>query len=209
MRRNISYKQKSKPYERYVKRRFINYKLMLYFGTVSIALLFLTLSLAYFFSTKFMEGNYGFQLPPIFMVGCFSILISSYAIYLSKKFFIKDAFLKLRHSLLVACVFGFLFLLGQFIGWIELNKNGFGLAENPSVSYLYLISGLHALHVIAGFLFMIYYTFIAMPFLKNYVTSVVFFTDPVPKLQLNLLEFYWHFLGVVWLFLMVFFSFVK
>ena len=45
---------------------------------------------------------------------------------------------------------GIAFLIGQIIGWLEILHSGIVLAHNPHSWFIFLFSGLHGLHIIAG-----------------------------------------------------------
>ena len=67
---------------------------------------------------------------------------------------------------------------------------------NVSVSFLYVISGIHALHVIGGLV-----AFLISVLVHNTRT---FSPDPMKILKLDLLRQYWHFVGILWIYLLVF-----
>jgi len=99
---------------------------------------------------------------------------------------------------------GILFLVGQISGWLALFSAGYEFSHH-SAAYLYVISGIHALHIIGGLSYLVYFITKNWKLLDNYATAVVYFTDPVTKSQLNLFSIFWHFLGVMWLYLLFFF----
>src|SRR5699024_10238687 len=45
---------------------------------------------------------------------------------------------------------GALFLVGQVIAWIEILHSGIVLAKNPHSWFIFLFTGLHGLHIVAG-----------------------------------------------------------
>src|SRR5690606_34736381 len=94
---------------------------------------------------------------------------------------------------------GIAFLLSQAAGWYELLKNGIFLNGKPQGSYLYLISALHALHVSAGIVFLIYMYFKTFIASHDAIRTLIFIRDPFRKLQLSLLNTYWHYMAAMWL----------
>ncbi len=83
-----------------------------------------------------------------------------------------------------------LFVLGQWAAWQQLSSAGQGVAVNPSNSFLYVFTGLHAAHVVGG---------------------LVVWAVTVARLRRNadrtrraiaLCATYWHFLLAVWLVLL-------
>ena len=106
-----------------------------------------------------------------------------------------------------------MFMVGQFIGWNDLSNHldSQFLSSNLS-SYLYLISGLHFAHLVAGLPFLLLFYYVAKKRMKEPVSVLVYFSDPEKKLKLNLLTKYWHFLDALWIYLILFFfinSFLK
>jgi cytochrome c oxidase subunit 3 len=87
-------------------------------------------------------------------------------------------------------VLGALFLAGQVAAWRELAAQGVFLASNPHSSFFYVLTGLHALHLLGG---------------------LVWFTVSLWRLRhlaytpgsdaLGLFATYWHFLTVLWVYL--------
>ena len=45
---------------------------------------------------------------------------------------------------------GMAFLAGQFVAWRQLSAGGVYLSTNPHASFFYLLTGLHALHLLGG-----------------------------------------------------------
>jgi cytochrome c oxidase subunit 3 len=100
---------------------------------------------------------------------------------------------------------GLAFVISQFFGWHTLQTNGIGINTDNGASYLYLISGMHALHVLAGLAALAVFSFSAIKYNLHLGTSIYYLTDPARKLHLDLVSMYWHFLDVVWILLVVFF----
>ena len=88
-----------------------------------------------------------------------------------------------------------MFLVGQITGWLALFSTGYNFTHK-SAAYLYVISGIHALHILGGLIFLGAFIVKSWRMLNNYAMSVVYFTDPISKSQLTLFGTFWHFLGV-------------
>ena len=99
---------------------------------------------------------------------------------------------------------GTLFLVGQLYAWYLLFHSGQKFQAH-SAAYLYVISGMHAIHITGGLIFLTYFYWKSRTTLNDFSTSLVYFTDPIAKYQLHLFGIYWHFLGIVWLYLLLFF----
>lgn len=89
-------------------------------------------------------------------------------------------------------VLGLVFVGGQYSAWLQLRSEGLYLATNPSSSFFYLFTGLHAAHILGG--------------LAGMVVVLYRFSKPRPSLQVSTLStvtYYWHFMGVLWVYLLL------
>lgn len=201
--------QTFKPYEQRVRKKFSTYALMLFFAIGSISILFLTLTLTYFFSKDVGGEAPKLIIPPIFYVDTLILAIGSYAIIMAARSFDRDKETAHKVWLYVTIASGVAFLIGQTMGWFILQKIGFGMTVHRSSAFLYVISGIHALHIIGGVAYVVYLFLEASRKLRDPVLSIVYFTDPVPREKLTLANYYWHFMGLLWLYLLVFFMIVR
>ena len=174
------------------------YKIMLGFSLVGVSMLFIGMSIAYLVVTEYSTWN-DIQIPSVFYISTALILFSSWTIRKSMK-----SFKQLNHSsyriwLALTFVVGLMFIITQCIGWFQLTLEGVELQNNMSGSYLYLISGLHAVHVLAGLIALGAFVFKALIQTSNGLIAMVYFTDPLNKLRIdftwNLLAFYRCFVG--------------
>jgi len=85
---------------------------------------------------------------------------------------------------------------------------GYGVTEHRSGAFLLVISGIHAAHILGGIGFLTYIFVKGSERLKDNALAVVYFSDPIPRFQLKLVNYYWHFLGILWVYLLGFFMVV-
>ena len=92
--------------------------------------------------------------------------------------------------LLAGGVLAALFVFGQWAAWQQLSATGQGVAVNPSNSFLYVFTGLHAAHVIGG--------------LVVWAVTVARLRSNADRTRRSvaLCATYWHFLLAVWLVLL-------
>ena len=85
---------------------------------------------------------------------------------------------------------GLLFVAGQYIAWRQLSAQGLYLATNPSSSFFYVFTAGHALHVLGGL---------------GGLTRVIRKLNRVDlrRSTLDATARYWHFMGVLWVYLLV------
>jgi len=85
---------------------------------------------------------------------------------------------------------GLLFLAGQTFAWLQLRSQGFGLATNVSYSFFYVLTVAHAVHLLGG--------------LGGLVRVISKVNHSVLKRStLNATSLYWHFMGALWLYLLL------
>ena len=92
--------------------------------------------------------------------------------------------------LLVGGALAALFVFGQWTVWQQLSANGEGVTANPSNSFLYVFTGLHAAHVIGGLIVLA----VTTARLRSQVERA--------RQAVALCATYWHFLLAVWLVLL-------
>lgn len=176
-------------------------KFMMWLFIMSIAMIFASMTSAYIFKqsdTRWLV----FELPEVLGYSSLVIAISSISMQLSYYFAKKDEIGKLKISLLVTFILGVAFLVMQWEGWVRLVEMGIyvggvdktGTAANVSGSFLYVLMGLHAFHLVTGLAFLLLITFAAFRF-EIHAKSVV---------RIEMCTVYWHFLGGLWLYLYFF-----
>ena len=98
--------------------------------------------------------------------------------------------------LLLSLVSGIGFLVFQYMGWRQLVQWGIMFTGNPAGSFVYVISGLHALHVLGGIG--------ALCVAVYHAYSLKFEWQGYRQRRYSLTTQYWHFVGVLWIYLLFF-----
>ncbi|MDP4579086.1 MAG: cytochrome c oxidase subunit 3 [Saprospiraceae bacterium] len=178
--------------------------IILFLTLAGLTMLFLSLSFAYVY-TRTLSKLPPLQLPWLFYVNTFVLLASSYTLWQSKKAYLEDRTDRYQQTLYITITLSFLFLVLQGIAWYSLFNQNIMIQTDNSAGYLYVISGLHFFHVVAGLPFLIYFSFQAKKYMIEPVSVLVYFSDPHKRLNLRLISIYWHFLDILWVYLMVFF----
>jgi cytochrome c oxidase subunit 3 len=94
-------------------------------------------------------------------------------------------------------ILGAVFVGGQFFLWQQLRHSGVYLNTHPGSAFFYLFTMAHALHLGGGWLRMAYLCFRALRLELG----------PSRRTAVDVAIIYWHFLGVLWLYLLVVFHF--
>lgn len=168
----------------------------LYLAMASITMMFIALTSAYI--VRQGAGNWLlFKLPNWFLYSTVAIILSSVTLYFSHKSYVQQQNKTVYQlGLLATLILGFVFIGLQYSGWTQMTSWGIELTGNPSGSFVYVLSGLHAAHVLGGIAALI----IA---LIHSVTLPFEFKD-YRKRRFDLTSQYWHFVGVLWVYLLIF-----
>lgn len=169
------------------------YKFNLWIAIGSMLMMFAGLTSAYI--VKRNQANWvDFELPWTFLYSTGVMVLSSYTMILAKRSFKEKAMPKFRRLVFLTLVLGSLFVVLQVVGFTEMWNSGLTHNSTVSVSFLYVIVGLHALHVVGGVVALILLALQAFN-TKKKVYSIV----PV-----ELVATYWHFVDLLWIYLLVF-----
>jgi len=88
-------------------------------------------------------------------------------------------------------VLGILFLIGQWIAWTQLALQHVFFLSNPSSHFFYLITGVHGIHLILGIFAL------AAALVGLYVSRSL----ESRQIMVDCAAWYWHSMGIFWLFL--------
>jgi cytochrome c oxidase subunit 3 len=94
--------------------------------------------------------------------------------------------------LMATLALGFVFVAGQFEAWRQLAAQGLYLATNPNSSFYYVLTAMHGLHVLAGI--------VALALVMG---RIVASRAAFRKSTFEATATYWHFMGVLWLYLLL------
>jgi cytochrome c oxidase subunit 3 len=161
-------------------------------GTYRIVLLSTCGSIFAFFTALIVAYVWRAQTPPFWdpiplpatlWLSTGLILASSGTFEAARRVFRKGERREAFRLLIVTACIGAAFLASQFTAWRELVRSGAFLFQNPHSSFFYLFTGLHALHLIGGL-----------------VALLVVLLRRSPRRELvDVVTYYWHFLGVLWI----------
>jgi cytochrome c oxidase subunit 3 len=93
------------------------------------------------------------------------------------------------------------------LGWRELAQQGVFFKGAPSGTYVYLITAVHVVHILAGMGYLLTLLLRTMHAARDGVRTLVFIRNPYYRRQLQAMAVYWHFVDVVWLVLFAVFLF--
>ena len=180
------------------RKRLHPHKFTLWIGIGSIVMMF-----AGFTSAVIVKRNgadwQGFTLPNLFWYSTGVILATSLTVQMALRAFKERQMSRYRSLMLVTALGGILFITLQFFGFKALWVENVRFANSVGGSFLYIIFGLHALHVLGGVVAL------AVQFIRAFSARKRNYS-PVP---IEIVSVYWHFVDLLWLYLLVFFILIQ
>lgn len=176
-------------------------KMMLWFGIVSLIMGFAGWTSAYIVSSTREDWISDLQLPQAFYISTAVIIVSSLTYILAKKA-IQNGKPKIGANwLFITLGLGLTFIFLQFNGFSQMVAQGYyftGPTSNIKLSYVFLIAAVHIVHVVAGIISL---SVVLFNQLKGKYTSAEY-------LGVSLGATFWHFLDLLWVYLIGFMYFV-
>ncbi len=180
-------------------------KPLLWIGLTSIVMTFAGLTSGYVVSRSALMAEskwLQFELPQMFTYATVTIIIASVAMIWARRSARKGNVDQVKTGVGLALLLGIAFAVLQALGWKNLIGSGYyftGSSSNTAVSWVYVLTGLHWLHVISGII-VLGVTFSNAA--KNRYTKE-------DHLGLDLSCIYWHFLDILWIYLFCFLVFIR
>ncbi|MCZ2130486.1 MAG: cytochrome oxidase subunit III [Bacteroidia bacterium] len=144
-----------------------------------------------------------FQLPVWFWVSAGIAVVSSFLMQKAYNSARKDDVQLVPSLVFLAIITGLMFGISQFLGWKDMTSRGLFISnqepEEISASFVYVISLVHLAHILIG-LALLFITFYKSLKLKVHRKDLVF---------INISTTYWHFLGLLWICILLFLYFAR
>ncbi len=178
-------------------------KTMLWFAMISMTMTFAGLTSAYVVSSSRPDWLKDFDLPPMLLWSTVILLISSVAIHFAKKAVQKESHKQGMLMLLATFILGLAFIAMQWKGFAYMIEdsgyNFTGPTSNVVISFIYILIALHLIHLFSGIIVLL--VVIYNHYKQRYHNR--------QTLGLELGVMFWHFLDFLWVYLFLFFYFVR
>jgi cytochrome c oxidase subunit 3 len=152
------------------------------------------------------------QLPGFLLVNTLVLLLSTLTMELARRQAVRVAVAAGSEShaatrteadkmpwLALTTILGLCFLAGQWLVWRELAARGFYVATSPSSSFFYLLTGMHGIHLFGGILAL----------LAAGTASLLRKSAASPAVVVDATAWYWHFMTVLWVYILCFLEFAR
>jgi cytochrome c oxidase subunit 3 len=180
-------------------------RLFVYVAIGIITMLFVGLSGSYLYHGMQL-GFQQFSMPAVFHSNTIIILLSSVTFQFAVRAMWRNEEKIFLSGIILTFLLGCCFIIFQLMGWNELSERGIKINTMPAGSYLYMISGLHALHFLAGIILL--GIVLIQAIIRHYdpIKELLFSTDNIKKQNVGLVALYWHFVDALWVAIYVMFS---
>lgn len=179
------------------RKRIHPHKFTLWVAIGSIVMMFAGLTSAYIVKSNQVNWK-PVTLPSVFWISTAAMLLSSLTLQMALRSFKQREMNKYRSLIGVTLLLGAAFILLQWMGFSELWKQQVTFKGAGAGQFLYIIFGLHALHVIGGVIVLF------VMFIKAFTGNIKLYSS-VP---VEVAATYWHFVDFLWVYLLVFFLFI-
>lgn len=203
---NIQKKQQESTFERI--ERMHPHKMLLYLAIIGSSLIFFFMLTAYTISKPQASFFDNISMPKAFICSTILMLVSGFLSTKVLPAFLADDIHRLKRVLLLTLLLALAFGASQFVGWQELRSSGIFMAGKGSGSFLYVLTGLHAVHLLGGLGFLVYLCIYTFWVAKDPVRQLIMVTNPYQKIKLQIFSIYWIFLDIAWLALFFYFLFI-
>jgi cytochrome c oxidase subunit 3 len=175
-------------------------KFLMWAAIGSIVMMFAGLTSAYI--VKKNQGNWlVIELPVMFWYSTGVILASSITMWLASAAIKAGKTINYKLFITLTSILGIVFVSLQWDGFKDLELRGFALIgpqSNSASSFLFIITGLHMLHVLGGVVALFVLFFRAI-FIKSSQINIV---------PIQIVATYWHFVDILWIYLFIFYNLI-
>lgn len=171
-------------------------KFNLWLGMIGMFMMFAALSSGFIvYTASGVDKGIKTLLPNTFIYSTLMIVLSSITMFVAHKATKDGNTSRQKLFLLITLVFGVLFFVFQVDSWSVLFGRGITFVNpNASQSFIYIFTGLHLAHIIAGLVVL--------------VRCLVGVLRKIPQadnlFRMDLASIFWHFLDLLWIYIYVF-----
>jgi len=173
------------------------YRIGMWVGLASVAMMFTSLSSAYIVRSASSNDWTPLPMPRMLLLSTALILSSSASLEAARRKLKAGLSALYKRWLFVTVILGLAFLGAQLVAWRQLARQGIYLASNPHSSFFYLLTGAHAIHLLGGLLGL---TFLWLHWRRPESAGDETFVAK-RKAATDAVTIYWHFMDALWIYL--------
>ncbi|MBE8720074.1 cytochrome c oxidase subunit 3 [Sphingobacterium pedocola] len=171
-------------------------KFSLWLGLIGMFMMFAALSSGFIvYTASGVDKGIKTILPHAFIYSTAVIILSSVTMHLAFQAAKRGQFVKQKSLLLFTILLGLIFLVLQLNAWGILTERGiYFINNNASQSFIYIFTGLHLAHIIAGIIVLF----------RCYIGAAKPIAHDYNVFRMDLGAIFWHFLDLLWIYIYVF-----
>ena len=193
------------------RERLIRYRLGLFFALSAVFMFFVAIVSVFFVAqgSTHIDANarqinawLPMSMPPLLWLNSLALVLSSITIEIARRHMFREVHVmdewlglgkpssaRAKPWVIATTVLGVLFLVGQFVAWQQLAVQRIHMNTSPSSHSFYLITGVHAFHLLAGVLAL------------GGALLGLYFSKQMENRQIyvDLAAWYWHSMGALWI----------
>jgi cytochrome c oxidase subunit 3 len=167
-------------------------------GLSAIAMMFAALTSALYVREGSANTDWHhIVLPPVLLLNTLALIASSVALEVARHR--VAAFMRGQEGsrspatlwLNLTMLLGLVFVVGQYLAWLKLRSQGLYLPTNPNSSFFYVFTGVHVIHVLGG-----------LGGLTRVMVKFRSTARPLRRSTIDATSYYWHFMGMLWVYLL-------
>ena len=166
-------------------------------GLAAIAMMFAALTSALYVREGAATDWHHIVLPRIIWFNTLALIASAVALEVARRR--VAGFMRGQDSsrvgatlwLNVTMALGLLFVVGQYLAWLKLRSEGLYLPTNPNSSFFYVFTAVHVVHVVGG-----------LGGLARVMVKFRSNAHPLRRSTIDATSYYWHFMGLLWIYLL-------
>lgn len=166
-------------------------------GLAAIGMMFAALTSALYVREGAATDWHHIVLPPILWFNTLALIASGITLEIARRR-VASFMRGLEPSrsspmfwLNITMALGLVFVIGQYLAWLKLRSEGLYLPTNPNSSFFYVFTGVHVIHVLGG-----------LGGLSRVMVKFRSTTDRLRRCTIDATSYYWHFMGLLWVYLL-------
>lgn len=176
------------------------HRFIMWIAIGSIVMMFAGMTSAYI--VKKNQGNWlSIELPQVFWYSTAVILASSVTMFLANTALKAGKIISYKSLITITAILGVVFITFQYLGFKDLELRGIALIgpqSNSASSFLFVITGLHMLHVLGGVIALV------VTFFRSFWVQ----EGQINLVPTQIVATYWHFVDVLWIYLFIFYQLI-
>jgi cytochrome c oxidase subunit 3 len=166
-------------------------------GLSAIAMTFAALTSALYVREGAATDWHHIVLPPILFFNTLALIGSSITLEVARRSvagFMRGENANRARPMLwlqLTMMLGLVFVVGQYLAWLNLRAQGLYLPTNPNSSFFYVFTGVHVVHVLGG-----------LGGLSRVMLKFRSTARPLRRSTIDATSYYWHFMGMLWIYLL-------